>query len=193
MRHSRHEDGFVLDSAIVLLTVIMGLGLGLLLFTDTQTKASARERATEAAYNVAEAALNAQVGQASRAFPAGKEEAFPDVPTNGTVSCTEASTSTNGCPTAGSLSVGYPNISPLSCSASTPKDAWGSPLTNQWTTYVRDDAASSTAFNSAAERIEPGYDANADGKLWIRSVGVVQCRLVSVITLVSRQLVALNF
>ena len=37
------------------------------------------------------------------------------------------------------------------------------------------------------------YDANGDGKVWVRSVGVVQCHVVSVITLVSRQLIALSF
>ncbi len=74
MRRTPNEEGFAVVSAIVLLTVIMALGLGLLLFTDTQQKASAREQASEAAFNVAEAALNAQVGQLSRKWPLTETE-----------------------------------------------------------------------------------------------------------------------
>jgi hypothetical protein len=38
-----------------------------------------------------------------------------------------------------------------------------------------------------------GYDKNEDNKLWVRAVGVVQCRVVSLAALVSRQEIALNF
>jgi Tfp pilus assembly protein PilX len=193
MRQGRGEQGFALISAIILLTVILGLGMGLLLLTDTEQKASGREQASEAAFNIAEAALNAQVGQVSRAWPGQKSEAYPDTPSNGTIRCTAAtSTETNGCPSVGSLSAGYPTAS-SSCSAATPKDAWGSPLTNSWTTYVREDAASSSYFNSTVEQGKPGWDANEANKLWIRSVGVAQCRVVTLVTLVSRQLVPLSF
>jgi Tfp pilus assembly protein PilX len=66
MKRARNDDGFALVSAIVLLTVIMALGLGLLLFTDNQQKASAREQASEAAFNVAEAALAQMASQRNR-------------------------------------------------------------------------------------------------------------------------------
>jgi Tfp pilus assembly protein PilX len=193
MRNARGEQGFALISAIILLTVILGLGMGLLLLTDNEQKASAREQSSEAAFNIAEAALNAQVGQVSRAWPGLKTEAYPDSPSNGTIRCTSAtSTETNGCPSAGSLSAGYPTAA-SSCSAGTPKDAWGSPLTSSWTTYVRDDKTSSTYFNSSVVQSEPGYDANENNKLWVRAVGVAQCRVVTLVTLVSRQLVPLSF
>jgi Tfp pilus assembly protein PilX len=190
-RDPRSEDGFALVSAIVLLVVILALGLGLLLFTDNQQRASGREQASESAFNEAEAALNAQVGQLSRAWPTAPEEGveatYPTV-------CTEAtSTGSNYCPTSEIMKTSYPNISPAPCAATATKDAWGSPLTNQWTTYVRDDAGESPLFNSATEAGQRAYDANGNGKVWLRSVGVVQCHVVSVVTLVSRQLVALNF
>jgi Tfp pilus assembly protein PilX len=194
MRNPRSEEGFALVSAIVLLMVILGIGMGLLLFTDNQQKASRIELSAESAFNVAEAGLNAQVGQISRSWPSsggeeGKEgEALPE-------SCTEStSTTTNGCPTSASLSAAYPNISPVPCTGISTKDAWGSALTNQWTTYVRDDEnKESSYFNSATEKGAPRWDKNEDGKLWIRSVGVVQCHVISLVTLVSRQLVALSF
>ncbi|MGH2911251.1 MAG: DUF7305 domain-containing protein [Solirubrobacteraceae bacterium] len=169
-------------SAIVLLTVIMGLGLGLLLFTDTQQKASAREQASEAAFNVAEAALNAEVGQLSRKWPLNETE----MPRK---CVTSTSTETNDCPSPTDVKLD-PNTGSTTCSGT---DAWGSSLSNQWTTYVRRDIGESTLFNSTAEQPEPSYAASEGGALWVRSVGVVQCHPVTVVTLVTRLRVALNF
>jgi type II secretory pathway pseudopilin PulG len=188
MSRARDEQGVALVAAIILLTVIMGLGLGLLLFTDNQQKASTRQQASESAFNLAEAALNAQVGQLSRRWPntevIGKE--FP--------TCTSAtSTSTNGCPSAARMSAGYPVAGGTSCPAGTATDAWGSPLTNQWTTYVREDVGGSPNFDSTKEQKAPVWDEHKVGKLWVRSVGVVQCHFVSVVTLVSRQEVTVSF
>jgi Tfp pilus assembly protein PilX len=191
MSKARNEEGFALVAAIVLLTVILGLGMGLLLFTDNQQRASVREQASESGFNMAEAALNAQVGQISRSWPANLNEAYPDQINKG-VGCTGATTATNGCPTAASLTNAYPNISPAPCAAGA-TEPWGSPVSNQWTTYVRDDWQEKALFNSTEEAKQPGYDANGDGKLWVRSAAVVQCHVISVVTLVSRQLIALNF
>ena len=191
MRHLARQDGSALISAVILMTVILGLGMGLLLFTDNEQKASAREQWSEQAFNVAEAALNAQVGQLSRVWPTEKNQAKL-APTSRR--CTEAeSTGTNYCPPAAALSIGYGNLSHITCPAGTTTEVWGSPVTNQWTTYVRDDKASSSYFNSKEEEKEPTYDANGDNKLWVRAVGVVNCHLVSVVTLVSRQEVSVPF
>jgi Tfp pilus assembly protein PilX len=184
---SRNEDGFALIAAIILLTVIMGLGVGLLLFSDNQQRAASREQAGESSFNVSEAALNAEIGQLSRAWPGSKALELPE-------RCTATSPESSACPTAASLSAGYSYASALSCPAGTPSDPWGSPLTNRWTTYVRDDGeGTSSLFNSAIDQKQPSWDANGDGKVWVRSVGVVQCRVVTVVTLVSEQLVATNF
>lgn len=190
MRASRDEQGFALISAIILLTVIMGLGFGLLLFTDNQQKAAGREQASESAFNVAEAALNAQITQVSRSWPA-LEGSQPYEKAG----CAAAnSTATNGCPTAKSMEIGYPVTSKAACPAGI-KDAWGSASTNEWTTYVRDDNPGENVsfFKSSLENEQLGYDKNKDNKLWVRSVGIVQCRVVSLAALVSRQEIALSF
>ena len=188
MSRARKEDGFALVAALILLSVIMGLGLGLLFFTDSQQKASASEQASESAFNVAEAALNAQIGQISRAWPttAALQPETGCTPTT--------STATNDCPTAESMNVPYPTAA-ASCPTGSPTDAWGSPAGTEWTTYVRDDtgAGGPSFFNSATEKGLAGYDANTDNKLWVRAVGVVRCRIVSLISLVSRQEIAANF
>ena len=188
MKTLRSEQGIALIAAVLIMSVMSGLGLALLLLTNNQQKASAREQASEAAFNVAEAALNAQVGQISRAWPAGVNEKLPE-------SCTATTTtSTNGCPDAVSLEKAY-GSSPGVC-PSPPKDPWGTPASNVWTTYVRDDVEKTgQLFNSTSEKgaATLTYDANSDNMLWVRSVGIAQCRMVVLLTLVSRQLVALNF
>lgn len=190
MTGTRDERGFALITAIILLTVLLGLGAAMLTFTDSQQKASLREQASETSFNVSEAALNAQVGQLSRSWPTAESAETKAVEAG----CTsETETSTDYCPTKASINAAYPNISSVPCPGGAPKDPWGSALTNQWTTYVRDDVGGSPVFNSEVERTAPDYDANGNGKLWVRSVGVVQCRLVTTITLITRQLVALNF
>ena len=194
MRSPRNQEGFVLVSAISLLVVMIGLGLGLLLLTDNQRHASSREQASEAAFNVAEAALNAQIGQLSRSWPGVKELEYLS-------RCTAAtSTATNGCPDPGSLNAGYSSsVSMASCPAGTTPEAWGSPLTSEWTTYVRDDGEGTGAlFNSTVDHNQPTWDASGpggtpDGKLWVRSVGVVQCQIVTLLSLVSAQYVTVPF
>lgn len=190
MRRARDEDGFVMVAAIIMLTVILGLGLGLLLFSDGQQTASTREQASEAAFNVAEAALNAQVGQLSRKWPQN-EEVMPK-------ECT-ASTSAEGndCPSPTDLKLD-PNTGSTSCAG---KDVWGSSLSNQWTTYVRRDVTEgsgaslreSSLFNSVEEKGKLSYAASEAGALWVRAVGVVQCHTVAVVSLVTRLRVELNF
>jgi Tfp pilus assembly protein PilX len=199
LKRARDNDGFALVTALVLLTVMMGLGLGLLLLTDSQQKASGREQASESAFNVAEGALNAQISQLSRSWPG--TELPPGEPGHIPASCTASTTTTtNGCPDKGSLEVGYPNISPVACSAGVQSDPWGSSTANQWTTYVRDDVTVTEGgktvvepYNSAAVKLRPTYDENNDSKVWVRSVGVIQCRLVTIVTLVSQQLVTATF
>jgi Tfp pilus assembly protein PilX len=183
-RNLRDNDGFALVTAIIVLTVILGLGLGLLFLTDSQQKASSREQASESAFNVAEAALNAQIGQLSHAWPSTETQKYPS-------RCTQATASEPGCPSAESLKIGYPSTT-TTCPAATPKDAWGSPLTNEWTTYVRGDVSKpGQLFDSTAEATAPAYVQN--GQVWVRAVGVVQCRMVVLTALVSPQIVAVPF
>jgi type II secretory pathway pseudopilin PulG len=190
MRRARSEDGFALVAAIVLLGAILSVGIGLLTFADAQQRASTREQSGESAFNLAEAALNTQVGQISREWPASEEaetkEKYPRTCTPGT------STATNGCPDPASLTVGYPTTG-AACPAGTPADTWGSPVTNKWTTYVRDDVGQSPYFNSAAEQTAATWDKNGDGKVWVRSVGIVNCRVVTLTELVAAQYVPTNF
>jgi Tfp pilus assembly protein PilX len=179
---ARGQDGFALISAIIVMAVLTALGLALLMFANTQQRAATNEQSRESAYSLAEAALNAQIYQLSLQWPTEKNP----VPT----SCTEAtSTSTNACPAAGSLSptAGYPLAG--TCTGT---EAWGSSLSNRWTTYVRSDASTAQLFNSTIDKANAPYD-NGDRSVWVRAVGVSRCKPVTVISKVAQQLVPLPF
>jgi len=180
LTRAREQEGFALITAIMILVVLLGLGLGLVMLTNNQQRAATREQSRESAFSLAEAALNAQIFQLARQWPTEKSPA----PT----SCTEA-TSTNACPDPGSLNVaaGYPAAG--SCAGT---EAWGSALSNRWTTYVRSDASTSQLFNSSINRTNATYD-SGDRSVWVRAVGVSQCKAVAVISKVSEQLVTLPF
>lgn len=197
MRNAREERGFVLVSALLILFVVSGLGLGLLLLTNGQQRAAAREQTDEAAFELAEAALNAQITQLANKWPGNAEIGEKDYPASG---CTEATyTNTNGCPVPESLKAEYPPGGSTTCPAGTKTEAWGSALSNRWTTYVRNDKAGTAYFNSAKEKEEPTWNEpakageKADGKMWVRSVGVAQCHVVVLVSLVSQQFVSADF
>jgi Tfp pilus assembly protein PilX len=182
LSRARAEDGFALVGAILIVTVLLALGLGLLVFADVQQRAASSEQSRESAYSLAEAALNAQIFQLSLQWPT-PENPVPS-------SCTEAtSTTTNRCPNPASLeaSVGYP-----AAGACTGTEAWGSPLSNRWTTYVRSDSGSEQLFNSSVDQSNPAYD-NGDRSVWVRAVGVSRCSPLTIITKVSEQLIPLTF
>jgi type II secretory pathway pseudopilin PulG len=188
MSRLRSQQGFALVAGILVITLISGLALSLIVLSNNGQKAALREQASETAFDVAEAALNAQVGQLARAWPSEKETKYES-------RCVEAtSTEINGCPTSGVLNSSYPNTSSTTCQGQPPVDSWGSAVTNKWTTYVRDDVEGAGApFNSVVEKSAEPWDANGDGKVWVRSVGLVDCRMIVLVTLVSRESVAVSF
>lgn len=189
MSRWRNEDGFVLASAMVIAMILMGLGLGLLTFANSQQHFSAYEQSQEGAYALAEAALNAEVAELNSQWPTSISPA--------PASCNHSTSSTAGCPNAGFDSA-Y-QIGGGSCPAGTASDPWGAPLTNGWTTYVRDDGGgTSQLYNSTVDETQPTYDAGGatagvpDGSVWVRAVGVENCHLAVVIAKVTQVLTPLT-
>jgi Tfp pilus assembly protein PilX len=191
MRKLAHEDqGFVLVTAIILLAVMLGFGVAVVAYTNSQQKASSHEQYNEAAFNLAEAALNAQIGLLSHKWPSTKEA---EVNKEVLPTCTSSTTAsnTNICPEPEILAKAYPNTGPT-CSGT---EAWGSPLTNKWDTYVRantGEKSKSTYFNSTEEKKANPYAPTTE-KLWVRAVGVVDCHSVAVVSLISEQTQRITF
>ena len=154
------EGGWVLVTALVLMTIMGAFAASTLLFVDNEQRQSAIGRERETAFNVAEAALNAQIYELARAWPGagGASDTSIRYPTT----CTQTSTDTR-CPSASTLTNLYssPDTTP----------------TANWTTQVRDNSGSTgaqTFWSDAMLSTAPSYDANADGRLWVRSQSTVQ-------------------
>lgn len=166
MRRLRTEQGgWALVTTMVLLGVLTAGGLATATVMDTQTQQSGLERRRESAFNLAEAGLNGQVFAMARDWP-GQGMAGNPYPT-----CTPASTGTR-CPAASQL-----------------QNLIGSQdLVNgaSWQTIVRDNGASgtSTFYSDSLVLSQPAYDANGDGKLWVRASATAAGKTRTIVALV---------
>lgn len=206
----RSEQGIALISATIILFIVIGLSLALLSFADNQQHASASEQNHELAYQLAEAALNAQISKLAAQWSTAEEWAPSTAPANCTPTngvyptgcvCNNG-TSFTGCPNPnGSWQSSYTTTGSFRCPPGTRPDAWGAPastqwsnISNGWTTYVRDDSSGmgSLFSSSTAQNLAP-YDVNGNGAVWVRAVGTYHCQTAIVISKVAEQLVPLSF
>jgi Tfp pilus assembly protein PilX len=160
----RAESGWALLSAMVLMTVMLGGGLAAFKIVDTQTAESSVQRNRESAFNLAEAAMNAEVFALARDWP-GKGMAGNQYPV-----CTSALVSTR-CPNSNQLLGALPSA-----------DATGA----TWQTQVRDNgtAATQSFYRDDLVTSQPGYDANDDGKVWVRSTATARGKTRTLVALV---------
>jgi hypothetical protein len=201
----RSQEGFALVTAIVLMTVMMGIGLATAAMIDTQAKESRVTRQRDTAFNLAEAALNAQVYGLSLRWPGfgyGAATAYRNYtcssggaePVLGPVPTTQQqmTLATPVCPSPATLRPLLNNV-----------DAQGA----SWQNWVYDDPSSTT---SAADRgayysdsrvlagdtlstpdgtVVPtqggvGYDSNKDGKLWVKATATARGHTRTLVSLV---------
>ena len=157
--------------AVILMAVMISLGLATIMFGNSQRQLAAGERVREAAFNLAEAALNTEVFVLSRNWPGSSASAFP-------ATCSSATTATN-CPSPTMISAQFNT---------------GEYTNSTWTTVVQDNGGSVESFYSAAAAAsQPSYDANGDGRLWARAQGTVNGVTRSVITQVKAQVQQIPF
>ncbi len=141
---------------MVLMGVMLTAGFALVSTVDTQSSASRSERVRDSSFNLAESALNAQAFALVKEFPGAGAGATP---AQQYAICTPASASSR-CPSNASLVAG------------------GSPdLTGAtWETSIRDNGpvGSQDFYSDAATASQPRYDANGDGKVWVRAQAVAE-------------------
>jgi Tfp pilus assembly protein PilX len=167
----RNEKGLAMVPVMALMLAMLALGFSLVMRSRNQQQLSAYERTRESSFNIAEAALNAQALQLGRSWPSSGS-----APT----SCSPGSTS-SGCPTTAAIGNGYTYAA--SCNGSS---------TPIWQTTVRDNVTGELYWTTAVTS-RSAYDANNDGTVWVRSTGYVQCNKVSMVALVSRNVVPMTF
>lgn len=167
-RLRREEGGWALVTAIILMGVMVSIGLATFALVDGQTNQSRVSRMRETAFNYAEAALNAQI------FALSREWAGKGLQNNPYTTCTQASVSTR-CPDATRLTAMFPTPD------ATPNVTWQ--------TMVRDNNASGGAnfYSDALTVNAPGWDANNDGKLWVRAEAQARGRKRTLIALVKME------
>lgn len=159
------EGGWALATAMGLMAIMMSVGLATFGFVDTQQRQSGIQRSKETAFNLAEAALNAQTFALAQDWPGQGRAASQFTP------CTQASSSAR-CPTPSTLAGLF-----------TSADAVGG---LQWRTEVRDNGSAQTqSFYSDAQTAgAPGYDANGDGRVWVRAQATARSRTRTIVALV---------
>jgi hypothetical protein len=149
-RDLRDDSGAVLATAIITLMIMLGLGLAVVTMSDTQTRQSGHERTREARFDLAESALNDEIFDLSRNWPATAAGAYPD--------CTTSSTTATTCPLASQLLSNFTGADFKNVTA--------------WTVAVRDDGgASGSYYDDSVTPSQPHWDANGDGQVWIRAQG----------------------
>lgn len=163
----RDEAGIALISAMLLMSVMMGLGVATLALIDTQEAESGVVRTRETAFNLAEAAMNAQIFQMSNDWP-GEGMALNPYPT-----CTPDSTHPR-CPAQGDVDAMF--------GSADVGDA-------TWSTSVHDNEGGTNEhhYTDSTTGTKPGYDSNGDGKVWIRSQATARGRTRTLIALVRAQ------
>lgn len=178
----RREDGFVMATAIILLMVMASVGLAVVAFSDTQQHQAGVERVRESSFQLTEGAMQAQVFELGRAWPGA------DATKVGVVTCTPTSGWVNKCPDGPGLQSSYqgPDYGSPTCPTGTPSVPW--------TTSVHDNAGGAEQYyNRAIVEAQVTWDSNRDGKLWVRSQGVANCRVQTQVALVAQTLVPQPF
>jgi type II secretory pathway pseudopilin PulG len=153
------EDGWALVTAMIVITIMIGIGLATVAYVDGQQREAAGERKRESSFNLSEGALNAQLFVLSRNWPGTAATPYPDA-------CTPT-TGTRQCPDAATVAASYGQ-----------RDyAAGLP----WLTRVRDDTTPTPDFTSPGV---PRWDSNGNNRMWTLSQAVVHGKRRTLVALV---------
>jgi Tfp pilus assembly protein PilX len=161
----REERGIALVMSMMVLLVLLMVGLAAMSLADGQTGSGAFERRTESTFNLTDAVMKNQIQLLSLAWPGSATAAYPS-------SCTQSSSNAD-----------CPNASNIQSQFTTPDYSAGI----AWTTQVQDNAGPiatyySTAGATACGASCPSYDANGDGKVWLRAQATVRGQTRVVVT-----------
>lgn len=171
----RNESGSTLIAAVLIVFGMLAFGIALVAQADTQSQTSAKERTRESGFNLAEAALNAQVLQLTRVW-AGN---------NGMPEYCDSTVSNSRCPEPTAVGGGYTQGdygTPCQTNASLPA----------WRTHVR-DSQGEQYWTPSILTTRPAYDYNGDGIVWVRSQATAHCHTVAMVTQVSTSTVPIAF
>jgi Tfp pilus assembly protein PilX len=170
----RNEDGWVLITATVLLSVMLVMGLAAMTLVNSDSHRTREQRETESALNVDEGVLYAQTMVLGQNWPSANNH--PNV-----VSYCDSATATPpasaGAATGASLSCPNPtNLAGSGTSASF--NNVDTQVQTTWRTKVRDnggplassyDPLHANDAQTGCASVPCNYDANGDGQLWVQA------------------------
>ncbi len=183
-RRLQREEGWAVVTAVLVLMMMMSFGLAAYSLVDTQTGESKKERNRESSFNLTEGALQQQGYVLGFNWPATAPAAYPDCSFGAGANVTPA----GQCPQPANLLGG--NFSQVDYA----QDA-------SWTTVVRDNRIGGAAplnsdFYDSTVNTTPcvgttmvpcRWDANADGKLWVRASASVRGKTRTLAALLKRE------
>ncbi|HEX8105923.1 MAG TPA: PilX N-terminal domain-containing pilus assembly protein [Solirubrobacteraceae bacterium] len=163
----RDQRGSALVVALMVTTVMLSVGIAVATTIDTQQRASGRTRAGESSFQLAESALQAGLQRLVSRWPMPATPAYP-------VRCDPGARSAD-CPTTASLRALFTG----------PDFADGRAT---WSVAVRDDGAApgDQYWSEDMLAAQPSYDADNDGRLWVRATSLVRGRPRTVVALAAR-------
>jgi hypothetical protein len=151
MKRLSHESGAALVTAIIVTGIMLSIGLATLAWADNGFRTSGEERVRESAFNLADTVLDAQTYQLGRNWP---KSSNPFPPCSNTAQPA-------GCPSEATLSQSFTAVD------------YGDGYT--WSTQVQDNGGAVEDLYTTADAVgQPGYDANGDGRLWVRAEATVR-------------------
>lgn len=185
----RNEDGYALITAVVLMTIMVGIGLSLLGAVDIGQDRVREQRVRETALNLTEGVLFSQGFTLAATWPGNESGVMPPA------FCTDDSTE-SGCPDADYLAAGNSSTATLANFANV--DA--ALIDVEWETRVRDNGPPLTNYTTANADLAQTYtdpvtgaskvcaapcrwDANGDKQLWVQAKATIQGRSRNVVAL----------
>jgi type II secretory pathway pseudopilin PulG len=165
----REENGFVLATGMIVLMIVMLLGIAVVQMVTAQTHQSGHEENGEAAFNLAESALDAEAAQLQNSWPNSSASAW-------TTACTNASASSfTGCP--------GPSLT-TSFSSTYSGVQYANPT---WSVQVLDDT-NGGSYSDSMVGVAPAWDSNQNNNLWIRASATVNGQKRTVAAEITRQI-----
>src|SRR4051794_35494651 len=172
------QTGSALITAMLVMSVFSLLGVATLTLVNQQQKESGLERVRESSFALAEGVLNSQIYLLSRQWPGEATQAYSG-------QCTVATSANPRCPDQATMQTGF-----------TGNDYNNNNIT--WTTEIHDNtvtgsAASANFYDDAAVRLQPQWDSNRDGYMWVRAQGLVRGKRRTMVALVKAEDLSIQF
>jgi Tfp pilus assembly protein PilX len=176
----RSEQGWVLVTAMLVMTVMLGAGFAVLSIVDTQSKASGVERVSDSTFNLAEGVLNSDAFLLSRNWP----ELASQTPAGLTTACGLQSYT-------GTLATALPTSVAGQIQNLVNQTFSGGDYTGgaTWKVNICDDTGRTNTWDDSL-LTAPAYDSNGPDpttgirRLWVRAQSTVKARSRAVVALV---------